>query len=103
MLLDVTAAFMYGDCERPLFMELPQEDPRSSNPNLVARLSKSCTGRATPRSLGYTETKGVPGVYYHKEKDVEITHHLDDLLVVGEEEHLLELKTALAGKVLGPD
>ena len=23
MLLDVTAAFLYGDCERPLFMELP--------------------------------------------------------------------------------
>ena len=29
MLLDVTAAFLYSDCERPLFMELPQEDPRS--------------------------------------------------------------------------
>ena len=34
-------------------------------------------------------------MYYHKEKDVEITLHVDDFLVVGEEEHLLELKTAL--------
>ena len=46
---------------------------------------------------------------YHKEKDVEITLHVDDFLVVGEEEHLLELKTALEkvyklkGKVLGTD
>ena len=38
-----------------------------------------------------------------------ITLHVDDFLVVGEEEHLLELKTALEkvyklkGKVLGPD
>ena len=99
MLLDVTAAFLYGDCERPLFMELPQEDPRSSNPNLVceadqvsvrdarrpAALGKAC--REELRGLGYAETKGAPFVYYHKEKDVEITLHIDDFLVVGEEEH----------------
>ena len=121
MLLDVTAAFLLGDCERPLFMELPQEDPRSSDPNLVARLIKSLYGTRdapqlwakhvgkTLRGLGYTETKGAPGVYYHKEKDVEITLHVDDFLVVGEEEHLMELKAALEkvyklkGKVLGPD
>ena len=121
MLLDGTAAFLYGDFERPLFMELPQEDPRSSNPNLVARLIKSLYGpRDAPqlwarhvgktlRGLGYAETKGAPGVYYHKEKDVEITLHADDFLVMGEEEHPLELKTALEkvyklkGKVLGPD
>ena len=100
---------------------VPQEDPRSSNPNLVARLIKSLYGTRdatqlwarhvgkTLRGLGYAETKGAPGVYYHKEKDVEITLHVDDFLVVGEEEHLLELKTALEkvyklkGKVLGPD
>ena len=101
MLLDVTAAFLYGDCERPLFMELPQEDARSSNPNLVARLIKSLYGTRdapqlwarhvgkTLRGLGCTETKGAPGVCYHKEKVVEITLHVDDFLVVGEEEHLL--------------
>ena len=49
----------------------------------------------TLRGLGYTETKGAPDVYYHEEKDMEITLHVDDFLVVGEEEHLLELKTAL--------
>ena len=63
----------------------------------------------TLRGLGYAETKGAPGVYYHKEKDVEITLHVDDFLVVGEDEHLHELKTALEkvyklkGKVLGLD
>ena len=57
MLLDVTATFLYGDCERPLFMELPQEDPRSSNPNLVARLIKSLHGsRDAPQLLGETNS-----------------------------------------------
>ena len=43
-------------------------------------------------------------MYYQKEKDVEITLHVDDFLVVGE-----ELKAALSkvyklkGRVLGPD
>ena len=85
MLLDVTAASLHGDCERPLFMELHQEDPRSSNPNLVARLIKSSYGTRdatqlwarhvgkTLRSVDCTETKGALGVYYHKEEDVEIT------------------------------
>ena len=91
------------------------------NPNLVARLVKSLYGTRdapqlwarhvgkTLRGLGYTETKGAPGVYCYKQKDVEITLHVDDFLVVGEEEHLLELKTALGkvyklkGKVLGAD
>ena len=102
-------------------MELPQEDPRSSNPNFVARLMKSLHGTRdapqlqtrhvgkTLRGLGYTETKGALGVSYQKVKDVGITLHVDDFMVVGEEEHLLELKAALSkvykvkGKVLGPD
>ena len=75
-------------------------------------ISKAASARRvgkTLRGLGCTETKGAPGVYYHKEKDVEVTLHVDDFLVVGEEEHLLELNTALGkvyklkGKVLGPD
>ena len=90
MSLDVTATFLHGDCERPLFMVLPQEDPRSSNPNLVARLIKSLYGtRDAPHlwarhveNLRYTETKGAPGVHYQKEQDVEITLHVDNFLWV---------------------
>ena len=93
MLLDVTAAFMCGDCERPLFIELPQEDPRSSNPNLVARLIKFLYWtRHAPRHVGKTLRKGAPGVHYQKEKDVEITLHVDEFLLVGGEEHLLDLE-----------
>ena len=93
MLLEETAAFLYGDCER--LMELPQEDARSSNPNMVARLIESLYGTRdaaqlwarhvgkTLSCLGYTETKWALGVYYQKEKDVEITLHVEDFLVVG--------------------
>ena len=57
----------------------------------------------------HRETKGAPDVHYQKEKDVDITLHVDDFLLVVEEEHLLKLKMALEkvyklkGKVLGPD
>ena len=94
VLLDVKAAFLHGDCERPFFMELPQEDPRSSNPNLVARLIKSLHGTRdapqmwarhvgkTLRGLGNTKTKGSPAVCWftprRREKDVETTLWVDD-------------------------
>ena len=79
MLLDVMAAFLFGDCARPLYVELLQEDPRSSNPNIVVTQMKSLCGTCdglqlwarhvgkTLRGLGCTETKGAPGVCYQKE------------------------------------
>ena len=97
-----SAVFLCGDCVWPLFMELPQEDSRSSNPNLVAR-------REDALGPGSHRDERTLGVYFQKEKDAEITLQVDDFLVVGEEEHLLELKAALnkvyklKGKVLGPD
>ena len=37
MLLDVTAAFLYGFSERPLFMEIPKEDPASERDQRSSR------------------------------------------------------------------
>ena len=50
--LVVTAAFLCGDCERTPFMELPQEDPRSSDPNLVERLIKPIRDAQRPAAVG---------------------------------------------------
>ena len=61
------------------------------------------------RGFGLHPDEGGARRVLPKEKDVEITLHVDDFLVLGEEEHLLELSKALEkvyklkGKVLGPD
>ena len=92
MLLDVTAAFLYGFSERPLFMEIPREDHASENPCLKARLVRSLYGTldahqlwtkhvgGTLRELGYQETKGAPGVLWNPSTGVELVLHVDDFL-----------------------
>ena len=84
MLLDATAAFLYGFSERPLFMEIPKEDPASKDPRLVARLERSSCGTrdahqlwakhvcGTLRELGHPETKGAPGVFWNPGTGVEL-------------------------------
>ena len=53
MLLDFKRAFLYGDCERELYIELPSEDLRRQDGNCVGRLRKrQCMGHATPRLCG---------------------------------------------------
>ena len=44
MLLDFKRAFLYGDCERELFIELPEEDPRRDGGACVGRLRKAMYG-----------------------------------------------------------
>ena len=60
--------------------------------------SSTCSSRNSERGLCHTKTKGAPGVYNQKEKDVEITLHVDDFLVLEEEKHLVDLEAA-RGKV----
>ena len=70
MLLNVTAAFLYGDRERPLFMELPQEYPRSSNPNLVARLTNSLNEtRDAPQLWGEACREDAEGPGLHRDEE----------------------------------
>ena len=107
MLLDVTAAFLYCSNERPLFMEIPKEDPASEDPRLIARLVRSLYGTldasqlwakhvcGTLRELGYQETKGGPGVFWNPSTGVELVLHVDDFLVVGEEQALQDLTDKL--------
>ena len=65
--LDVSGAFLYAKTSRNLFIELPKEDKRSQNKNLVGRLLKALYGtRDAPQawqkeltetliSLGFTQ------------------------------------------------
>ena len=44
---------------------------------------------------GTKETKGVPGVFWNPSTGVELVLHVDDFLVVGEEQALHDLKEKL--------
>ena len=104
MLLDVTAAFLCGFSERPLFMEIPEA---SENFRLMARLVRSLYGtRDAPQlwtkhvsgilgELGCPETKGASGISWNPSTGVEMVLHVDDFLFVGEEQALQDLKEQL--------
>ena len=102
MLLEVTASFLNG--ERPPDIEIPRRNLASENPRLVARLVRSLHGTrhlfasdvcGTLRALGYQETKGGPGVFWHAISGVGLVLHVDDFLVVGEDRDLQDLYLTL--------
>ena len=102
MLLDVTASFLNG--ERPPDVEIARQNLASENPRLVARLVRSLYGTrhlfakdacGTLRALGYPETQGGPGVFWHAISGVGLVLHVDDFLVVGEDRDLQDLYLTL--------
>ena len=44
MILDVKCAFLYGDMDRDIFIELPSRDPMSSSRGMVGKLMKAMYG-----------------------------------------------------------
>ena len=100
MLLDVTAAFLYGFSERQLFMEIPKEDPASEDPRLLLRFVRSLYGTrdapqlwakhvcGTLRELWYQEAKGAPGDFWNRSIGVDLVLHVDDFLVANSQQQL---------------
>ena len=41
LLADVTAAFLYGDARRSLYLELPPEDPLAASGQYVGKLERA--------------------------------------------------------------
>lgn len=108
MILDVKGAFLYGDARRRIYIELPECDPAAADADKVGIIERALYGtrdapqlwqehaRATLQSLGFIESRTTPSVYVHKERDLEISLHVDDFLAVGDEEGLLWLRESLA-------
>jgi hypothetical protein len=44
MVLDVKSAFLYGKRARPVYIELPGQDPMSLDPSVVGKLEKAMYG-----------------------------------------------------------
>jgi len=95
--IDVKCAFLYGDARRRIYIELPEQDPKSSGSH-VGTLNKAVYGtrdaaliwRATVdrimKEFGFSLSMFQPGVYFHEEKQIRVMTHVDDFLVTGSNE-----------------
>ena len=89
------SAFFFGRARRPIFIEVPTEDPRSQLDGVLAKLVRSLYGtrdapliwqdclRCQMKLLGFKESLRAPCMFYHKTRDVEMIAHVNDLFVVG--------------------
>ena len=119
MTLDFSKAFLYGNVDREVYIELPDEDARKHQSDCVGKLIRSMYGlRDAPQILqrvvgsllvqmGYKPLLGTQCMYAHPELNIVIAAHVDDFLVLGTEDQLRELIKELqvnyecSGQVLG--
>ena len=92
--MDVKSAFLYGPARRPIFVDVPAEDPRSQEEGMLAKLVGSLSGtrdapliwqdclRNEMKRLGFVESLRFPCLFYHSFMNVEMIVHVDDLFVV---------------------
>ena len=107
MLLDFKRAFLYGDAERTIYIELPEDDGRRDGGKCVGLLRKAMYGtRDTPavwqrlvrkvlRGLGFEASKTTACVYYRRQRRLRVVAHVDDFLVTGPKEELEAFRAAL--------
>ena len=118
--LDFSKAFLYGDMERTVYIELPDEDARKCGGQFVGLLRKSMYGlRDAPQiwqrvvhsmltKRGFKSLVTTQCVYVNLEMDVTIVAHVDDFLCLGDRSSfvslLADLKTEYecSGDILGP-
>ena len=118
--LDFTKAFLYGDVERDVFIELPDEDFRKYQGDLVGYLSKAMYGlREAPQiwqkvvnymlvSRGFKAVLTTQCLYYNASTGIYIVAHVDDFLCYGSKVGLRQLLKSLQsefecdGVLLGP-
>ena len=110
MVMDVKCAFLYGKMRRNIYIELPPQDERYGDKNLVGKLVKAMYGtrdapqiwgdlvQETMTSLGMQSSMIQPSVYFHVSKKLVVVTHVDDFLCVGPEENLTWLFEGLSAK-----
>ena len=122
MALDFSKAFLYGDMQREVYIELPDEDFRKFLSDCVGFLKKSMYGlrdapliwqqvvREMLEARGFVQLIGTQCTYAHLASGMLIVAHVDDFLVLGRREELASLRDGLksegydcSGDILGPD
>ena len=118
--LDFSKAFLYGDMERQVYIDLPDEDARKFQGDYVGLLNKSMYGlRDAPQiwqrvvhemltSRGFVSLSTTQCVYVNLKLDITIVAHVDDLLCLGSRRCLEDFLASLRGEyecsgdILGP-
>ena len=107
LLADVTAAFLYGDARRSLYLELPPEDPLAASGQYVGKLQRARYDtrdapmvwqdhlQKTLLDRKFKESVTHPGVFQHETRDIFFCVHVDELLCIGLREDLMWLKKQL--------
>ena len=107
LFIDVKRAYFYAKSTRPVFVQLPDEDPGDG---MCGRLQRSMYGTRDAASNWEAEyTKGlmkdgfVPGVaspcaFYHPELDVQCVVHGDDFTFLGTNSSLDEVQKAMKAR-----
>lgn len=107
MILDVKCAFLYGESERHVYIELPSQDPMSRGRDKMGLLHKAMSGaRDAPlkwqrevkdkmEQLGFYASVLQPAVYSHRDRKLEVVAHVDDFLCTGARADLLWLQGEL--------
>ena len=92
--VNVKSAFLYGRARRPIFIDVPAEDPRSQEEGMLAKLIGSLYGtrdapliwqdclRNEMKRLGFVESLRVPCLFFHVFMNVEMIVHVDCLSLV---------------------
>ena len=119
--MSLSKAFLYGDMDRDVYIELPDEDGRKNGKELVGLLKKSMYGlRDAPliwqkvvRTMlvkrGFESLTTTQCVYINPTTSTIIVAHVDDFLCLGSKGGLRELLRDLqtefecSGEGLGPD
>ena len=94
LLVDVSRAHFYADAVRDVYIQLPEEDPRSNEAGICGKLEKTMYGTLdaaerwgehyalTLTNAGFTRGTASPCHFYHADKDIWILVHGDDFVVV---------------------
>ena len=107
MALDFSKAFLYGNMKREVYIELPDEDSRKFQGDVVGLLRKSMYGlRDAPQiwqevvknmlnARGFKRLVGTQCTYIHKANGMLVVAHVDDFLVLGAKKELQEFLLGL--------
>ena len=118
---DVSRAYFYAKCHRPLYIRIPPEDWEAGDEERVGVLRVSLYGIRDAaqnwaaeysqylRKLGLKQGRASQCNFYHKGQDIRLTVHGDDFLVVASASDLKLLEEKLKAKyeikpnALGPE
>jgi hypothetical protein len=107
---DVRRAYFNSYVARDVFIELPDEEPEK-RPNKIGKLIRSLYGTRDAAanwqtmysnhltSIGFTQSIGIPSIFYHKEKRIRTLVHGDDYVSVGPRTNVLWLEKRVAKNV----